>query len=189
MKIFLLFLYLSDLKAETLNEALLPLSYKSTLGHSTISKKTIYPGKDKNFYNFKFHHDHLQYEWELTWPIGESAFKKHQKNVFAVIKLSYQNKPTPYGGEITNLSHCSKDFQPTFKVINKNTKSISMMTSFVDQNFNHGICKEELKKYLNCTAYSYDKKRQTKMRLDIFAPLSANCTSLISDFFAGLENL
>lgn len=189
MKIFFLFLGLSNLRAETLNEALIPLSYKTPLGHSSVTKITAYPGKMKNFYSFKFSNNHLLYEWELTWPVEESAFKKHQKNVFAVIKLSYQNKPTPYGGEITNLSHCSKDFQPTVTQINEKGKQIFLMSSFVDQNFNHGICKEEFKKYINCTSYYYDKKRRTKMRLDIFAPLESNCTKPVSDFFSGLEKI
>lgn len=189
MKIFFLFFLLGNLKAETLNEALIPLSFKSTLGHSVVSKKTASPGKNKNFYSFKFSHGPIQYEWELTWPVDESAFKKHQKNVFAVIKLSYQDKPTPYGGEITNLSHCSQKFQPTVKLIKQEEKNIALMTSLVDQNFNHGICRKDLKKYLNCTAYTYDKKRKIKMRLDIFGPLDVNCTNLVSAFFAGLEEM
>ncbi|MBC7537716.1 MAG: hypothetical protein H7281_02760 [Bacteriovorax sp.] len=191
MKIILLFLiYTLNAHAENLNTALNTVGYKNDpLNNGLMLKNIQRKGLKKTFTTIKFELEKNIYELEVISPSLEKEYEHERKNIIGVILKSYTDQPTPYQGEITNITKCSDYFKPKVKEsILIGSKSISLIESFVGKDFNYGICEKNLIKYSSCSSFYYDQDKSQILKLKVITSPSKSCEKMSVGFFKNLHN-
>jgi len=192
MKFFLLVLLsVFQIQAATVEEAFKAVNLSNdSLAGATVIKSLQRKGSVKTFTTIKLQKAKEIYEMEFVSPVTQTEFEKDQKNSIGIILLSYSDQPTPYAGEITNTAKCSEHFKPKMKKdFVAGSRKITLIESFIDKDFNYGVCEMSLKKHKACTSYSYNEPTKQSLKLKIIGDPSSNCESLSTAFYKNLKAL
>ena len=180
-----------SVNAETVSAALKNLGYKNDkVGQVQVLKNITRKGLKKTFTNVKFETDKRTYELEASSPLTAAEFEHEQKNTMGVIVRSYSDQPTPYQGEVTNLSQCPSEFKPKIKEqVKAGTKTISIIESLIDKDFNYGVCDKKLIKYMACSTFYYNSAKSQYLKMKLIILPGKNCQELSLEFFRDLQEI
>lgn len=190
-RLFVLMFVSVAAQAETATDVLKSIGLSNDgLVSAKIIKNIQRKGVKKTFTNLKFEVEKNIFELEAISPLQLKEFEREQKNGIGVIVQSYSDQPTPYQGEITNTAKCPDFFKPKIKKdLKVNEKTISLIESYVDKDFNYGICDKKNIKYLTCTSFYYDTSRLQILKLKILTDPKLGCEKLSINFYRDLKTI
>lgn len=174
----------------TLNESLMLINKRhAVFGGVILIKNITSKTEKKKYFTFAFNNKNNRYELEIVFPTNAQDFDINKKNISSIILKSYQDQPTPYLGEITNVIVCPKKFIPVQFQEKIDAKNVFVIKSFTGSTFNYGICEEKLITHSTCTSFYFDEKKLLYFKLRLFTKPHDNCGKITREFFAGLSGL
>ena len=174
----------------TLNESLMLINKRHTVFGSLVLIKNITSKTEKKkYFTFVFNNENNKYELEIVFPTNVQDFNINKIKNSSIIIKSYQDQPTPYLGEITNVVVCPKKFIPVQFQERVGAKDIFVIKSFTGSSFNYGICEEKMITHSACTSFYFDEKKLQYFKLRLFTKPQDNCGKITREFFAGLSDL
>lgn len=188
---FLLFISLSA-SATTLNEFIAQSNlFHTELGSSVLEKKskTASSGKDYFLFTFLDKNKNL-YDVEIQSGINPKMAKNLIENYSSLLMLSYGDRPSPYGGIISNVDNCPAPFKPKHyqKWINK--LPMTIYQSAAGARYQYGACTKDTYAYSVCTTFQYSKEKLIFTKVKYFVPAKkSDCIGGISLFMSGLKFL
>lgn len=175
---------------KTLNDGLAILKKKhEVFGGIVVDKLVDRKGVAKSFLNLKFSNDNVLYELDVKYPVLEKDYEIEKKNLSGIISKSYQDQPTPYVGEVTNLAKCPARFNPKFTEKKLANQKIYIIESLVGKDLSYGLCEDKLVSKLACTAFYYDTEKAQYFKLKAFTGLKESCEKIIVSFLSQMKNL
>lgn len=181
----------SSAKAASITDALKMIGMKNDQFNKALVVKSFQrKGSTKTFTTIKFEKDKNIYDLEVVSPLPEAEFDRERKNGIGIITSSYNDQPTPYSGEITNIARCPDFFKP--KINNRlkfETRTISLVESFIDKDFNFGVCEKKLVKYKVCTSFFYEFTNRQYLKLKVITDPNKDCQNLSLDFYKSLQKI
>ena len=174
----------------TFNESLKFINKKHAIfGSAILTKNITSKTTKKKYFNLFFNNKNDKYELDIVFPTNAQDFNINKKNISSIIIKSYQDQPTPYLGEITNVVVCSKKFIPVQFQEKIGTKDVFVIKSFTGSSYNYGVCEEKMITHSACTSFYFDEKKLLYFKLRLFTKPHDSCEKLTREFFTGLSDL
>ena len=177
-------------QANSLDESLLSLKKKSaSYGKVQTTKSMARKGLKKTFLNANFEINKAIYKLEAIFPITENEFQSEKNNLTSVIIKSYEDQPTPYAGEITNVAKCSAVFKPVFIEEQASSGKIYILKTLVSRDLSYGLCDKKSIMFSACTSFYYDQKTSQFLKINVYTNPSLKCEKLVLDLVKSFINI
>ncbi|MFA6237034.1 MAG: hypothetical protein WC635_06870 [Bacteriovorax sp.] len=167
---------------------------QSKISHTYFGKSVL----DKNFKLVKNSSTHYLvsfydqqdnfYDIEILTAITQKAATQQVLNFSNLLKLSYNDKPTPYGGIISNLEKCPSTYNPKLVREKFNNIEVEYFISAAGAHYQYGACTKETAVHKVCSLFHYQKETSTLIKLKYFVPFNNGyCGEGIKVFMTGLN--
>jgi hypothetical protein len=185
------FLCFINASAKTVNESIAILNKKLLIdGETTSINSLVRKGIKKNFLNLSFEKDKIIYKVDVTYPYNSTEFNSEKVNLSNIIKKSYEDQPTPYAGEITNIAKCPKLFKPISIDDQVDNKKFLIIKTLVGQDLSYGLCDKKSIAYAGCTTFYFDEKKMQYFKINIYtSPNKQSCEKITKSFIRNLVDI
>jgi hypothetical protein len=137
-------------------------------------KYGITSGEKKSFQNLIGALNAVRFDFYIIKGVSLNESKQLMQNHRSAIFKQYENKKTPYPGEVSNFSICEKKFKPkTHEIIFLDQKTELILTG-ANQRYNFGVCQENLIKLRAAIVFYYNESLNEFIQLQVFINSTAD---------------